>query len=186
MGPHLTGNIPPPPGSRMGAGGPILPVKWGQGGPFSARGTVYSAVDTLRGTGPSTVPQMVRGDQVFCCGWSQGTRSVGIRDSTVFSTLAARMGAYNHGMVIFCIGAYKHNVVIVIKSVAYNYGLIIIMHIILIYSMLSLPGFCLQVRITHSRTTSRICMPKNCHNYKTCCACLSMVSAFDVYTHTYM
>ena len=55
------------------------------------------------------------------------------------------MGAYNHGMVIFCIGAYKHNVVIVIKSVAYNYGLKIIMHIILIYSMLSLPGFCLQV-----------------------------------------
>ena len=56
------------------------------------------------------------------------------------------MGAYNHGMVIFCIGAYKHNVVIVIKSVAYNYGLIIIiMHSILIYSMLSLPGFCLQV-----------------------------------------
>ena len=51
--------------------------------------------------------------------------------------------------------------------------------------MLSLPGFCLQVRITHSRTTSRICMPKNCHNYKTC-ACLSMVSAFDVYMHTCM
>ena len=41
---------------------------------YGEGGTAYSAVDGPRG-GASTVPWMVRGDQVFCYGWSGGTTS---------------------------------------------------------------------------------------------------------------